>query len=314
MSPTYSDMVYHMGGVPANSQMPLIVGNVYFVSSLLGSSAYDGKTKEFPFNTVTRAMDFTTVNDCLLLMPGHVETITTSADFAMDQAGMTIWGLGNYDYRPTFTAGATAGFANITAANVHIHNLKFVAGASGTAHAIKVEAKGFKATNCLFQDGAPASSMFYDEVIITGATAGEADGLRIEFCQFEHHEGISTGCIMIAGAQNDVRIYGNRISGSFTSGAGPIFGDSTVAIYGLDVGWNMIANAETSVQMVGITFDTVAGFGYIYHNYIQAESSGAGGATPVVVVNATCTVGCFQNFHSGESGESGLLTPAVYAT
>lgn len=311
--PTFGDQVYQHGGVPVGTQLPFIAGNTYFVSSLTGSSSNDG-TKDKPYNTVTRAMAFCTINDCLVLLPGHVETITTSADFAMNQAGMTVWGVGNYDYRPTFTAGATAGFANITAANVHIHNLKFVAGASGTAHAIKIEAKGFKATNCMFQDGAPASSMFYDEVIITGATAGEADGLRIEYCQFEHHEGISTGCIIIGGAQNDVRIYGNRISGSFTSGAGPIYGDSTVAIYGLDVGWNMIANAESSVQQVGITFDSKVGFGYIYHNYIQAESSGAGGATPIVVVNATCTIGCFENYHSGESGESGLLTPVAYAT
>ena len=93
MAPTYSDMVYHMGGVPSNAAFPFVVGNVYFVSSVTGSSANDGKTKDTPFNTFARAMAFTTTNDCVVLMPGHAETISTTADFAVDQAGLIVWEL-----------------------------------------------------------------------------------------------------------------------------------------------------------------------------------------------------------------------------
>jgi hypothetical protein len=312
--PTFSDMVYHSGGVPALSGgLPIVAGNVYWVSSLLGSSANDG-TKDKPFNTLSRALDFSTINDCIMLMPGHVENITTTGVFAIDQAGTIVWGLGSYDYRPTFTHNTAAAYAKIEAANVWVHNIKFVAGTTATAHGLYVEAVGAKVTNCVFEE-VVASTYCYHDALITGGTDNEADGLHVENCIFYQPTAAGSGSIIIDGAHNDLNILNNQFtcgwSSGGTGGAAILMAD-TATVYNLNIGWNRISHSLTS-GTVGVSVATVAGYGFIYNNYIQNEST-VSDPSGGISVSATTTIGCFENYFSGESVESGVLAPAAYST
>ena len=317
--PTFGDMVYHLGGVPAAAGLPLILGNVYFVSSVTGSSGNDG-TRDKPYLTVAQAIVNSTLNDCIIVMPGHTETISStvaggsSLCFHVDSShvNLTIWGVGNYDYMPTFTQTAKI---ELKGANCHLYNLKFVSGSTNLDQAMQITAKGVKVEGCRFEEVA-ASTYCYQEGVVVGSADNDSDGATLIGNVLYMDSGQSSGAIIVTGAHNDLTINSNKIAGWFSSGGGPIFSADTASMKNIEVGWNMIANTQSTATntFVGIKFDTKTGTGYIHNNYIQSETSGDGGATPVVVVNATCTIGCFGNLHSGESGESGLLTPAVYAT
>ena len=312
--PTFGDMVYHMGGVPALSGgLPVVTGNVYWVSSLVGSSANDG-TKDRPFNTIARALDFSTINDCIMLMPGHVENITTTGVFDVDQAGTIVWGLGEYDYRPTFTHNTAAAYAIISAANVHLHNIKFVAGTTATNTGLYVAAKGAKITNCRFEEVA-ASTYTYNECLITGATANEADGLTVANCEFYQNcaGSISSGAIIISGAHNDVKITNNRLYGGWTTG-GCIVAGSTAAIYGLEITHNLISNTQSSGTKSGICVLSDAGQGVIAYNCVIAAGSSGQNLGAAIQVSASGTMGVFENYVAGRPGESGRLDPAVFST
>jgi hypothetical protein len=317
---TFGDQVYQHGGVPVGAApLPLIMGNVYFVSSVTGSSGNDG-TKERPYLTVGQAIVNSTNNDCIIVMPGHTETISStvaggsSLCFHVDSShvNLTIWGVGNYDYMPTFTQTAKI---ELKGANCTLHGCKFVSGSTALDQAAQVTAKGVTISGCRFEEVA-ASTYCYQEGIVVGSADNDSDGCTIKDCVLYMDSGQSSGAIIITGAHHDLTILRNKVAGWFSSGGGPIFSADTVAMKNVEVGWNMIANTQSTATntYVGIRFDSKTGTGYIHNNYIQSETSGDGGATPVVVVNATCTIGCFQNFHSGESVESGLLTPVVYAT
>lgn len=313
--PTFGDGVYQYGGVPTLSGgLPIVAGNVYWVSSLLGSSANDG-TKDKPFNALARALDFSTINDCIMLMPGHAENITTTGVFAIDQAGTIVWGLGEYDYRPTFTFTVAAAYAKIEAANVRVHNVKFVAGTTATAHGLSVEAKGCKVTDCVFEEVKASTYCFHDALTnVAGTTDTDIDGLHIEGCVFYQPTNVSSGCILITGAHHDITILNNRFTAGYTSGtdAGPpIYMPDTATIYNLNVGWNYISTAITS-GTAGIEIGSVTGYGAVHHNCVQSESSVS--VSPGITVSATATIGCFENYYSGESGESGVLDPAAYST
>lgn len=313
--PTFGDGVYQFGGVPTLSGgLPIVAGNVYWVSSVLGSSANDG-TRERPFNTLARALDFSTVNDCIVLMPAHAETLNSTLVFNIDQAGTIVWGLGEYDYRPLYTVSGSGNHAIIAAANCRVHNIRFLAGSTSIAYGMYISAKGARITNCMFEEPAAASSANFDEGLITGATANEADGLSVENCVFYQISGASSAGIVIDGNHNDIRILNNRFLGHWTSGGSPIYSASTVAMYNIEVGWNMISNSQSTDtnQQYGIFFDTVTGMGWVHNNYVICESSAVGPADGIVV-NATCTIATVNNYISGESGESGLLAPAVYAS
>ena len=310
---TFGDMVYHSGGVPVISGgLPVVAGSVYWVSSLLGSSAYDGR-KEFPFDTLSRALDFSTINDCIILMPGHVENITTTRTFAIDQAGTIVWGLGQYDYRPTFSHTVIAAYAKIEAANVWIHNIKFVAGTTGTNTGLLVDAVGAKVTDCVFEEVA-ASTYCYDECLITGATANDAEGLHIANCLFYQDSAESSGGIIVPINQNNVKITNNRFYGTWTTGGGPIVLSSTVAVIGLEITHNLISNTQSSATKSGITVLSDAAQGIVAYNCLVTAGSSGQNLGTGIQVSASGTIGVFENYVTGRPAESGRLDPAVFST
>jgi len=113
--------------------------------------------------------------DIIFVLPGHAETVTAS--ITCDIAGVSIIGLGNGKLRPALTCNAAIDAITVTAANVSIYNLYFLAStlASVTAR-INVGAANCKIDGCLFLCGQ------HDLETITVADAG--DDLTVENCEW----------------------------------------------------------------------------------------------------------------------------------
>lgn len=314
MSPTYSDMVYHLGGVPVNSELPFISGNVYFVCSSGGNDGTNrGVTVDEPFASIDYALAQSTLNDCIILLPGHAETLSATGIFDIDKEGVTIWGLGHYDRRPTFTITATAGGLECNAADIHVHNVKLVAGIKNIDQGVDINAKGVKLTN-VWMEEVSASSYSFDYFVGTDATANNADGFWIEGCDFlcAATHGLSTGGIVLNAVQNDFKILNNRFMGWWTTGAvGPISCASTAPMYNFRIEGNMIVNAQsTAAGNPGITLEADNAIGIVANNYVlQRHDTTAGISVPT-----TGAVLVAENYVTGAPNESAKLHPDAYSS
>jgi hypothetical protein len=142
-------------------------GNIFFVQNTDGSDGNEGTDKSCPFKTLDYAIGKCTASngDIIILMTGHAETTTA---IALDQAGISIIGLGVGRTRPTFTATTAAtDLIDVTAASCKIENVRLVGAASGCTSLISlVGAADFQAIGCSFEHGAAPTT-----AISVGATS-----------------------------------------------------------------------------------------------------------------------------------------------
>lgn len=123
---------YQVVGSPMDT-----TGKVFYVSSTSANNADDpahGKSPDLPFATWDYAIGRCTANkgDVIILMPGHVETVSAAGGLALDVAGITHWGLGHGESRPRVNFSATTSTMTISAASQTISNVLF----SGTIDAV----------------------------------------------------------------------------------------------------------------------------------------------------------------------------------
>ena len=135
--------------IPANA-------TVLFVDSghASRSDGNPGTDPDRPLSTIDAAIGLCAANngDHIMVMPGHAETVT--AVITLDVAGVTIWGWGYGRAKPAITISGAIDGITVTAANCHIHNLRFIgATASVTAH-INVAAADLLVTQCQFDQAA----------------------------------------------------------------------------------------------------------------------------------------------------------------
>lgn len=115
-----------VAGVPTMGMngIPMTSGNVWFVSSVIGSSVNAGSF-DAPFATITQAQTAASTGDVVVLMSGHAETITAAAGIDLSKAGVIYVGLGTGNLLPTFTfTTSTAATLTMTGANVSLTNIR----------------------------------------------------------------------------------------------------------------------------------------------------------------------------------------------
>lgn len=175
----------------------LSTGARFYVSSVTGSSANSGTSQGQALATVNQALAKCTANkgDMIYIMPNHAETIADNDDLAISKAGVFIIGLGMGDDRPTFTFSATGSNIPISAANVTLHNLLFVAGIDSITNGITISAADCTIEGCEFRDTTDIEAIRW---ILTTAAA---DRLRL-ISNF--HNGYTSG----NAAVNFVRLIG----------------------------------------------------------------------------------------------------------
>lgn len=146
---------YQPGGAFTFTDESKTTGELFFVHSGTGTDgAGYGKNPDAPLATLDYAIGLCAANkgDRIYAMPGHAETTTA---IALDVAGVQIFGLGTGRLRPALTATTAAtDLLNVTAANCHIENVRFVGAASGATALLDIAADDFTGVNLVFEHGA----------------------------------------------------------------------------------------------------------------------------------------------------------------
>lgn len=264
MPKTFFDMptAELQAGLPLNQyHFGAPVGNVFYVGSTVTgaeNTASRGKTPGTALATIDYAVGLCTASqgDIIIVLPGHIETITAAAGLDLDVAGITIIGSGEGRNKPKiiFTTAATADM-DVDAANITLENF-FIdcTGVDSLNAAIDVNAANFTLRKCEIEISDATGQC---DIVLTADATG-ATRLVVEGCYF-HGAGDSTVGIaidMVGG--DDVMIRDNVFDGYFgTTGA---IQNATTAGTNLNIIGNTIVNrtADGNNKVIVVDGSTVA--------------------------------------------------------
>lgn len=129
-------------------------GDVWFVYSVTGSDAASprGLARERPLATLAQAHTNAAAGDIICVLEGHQETV--SAALTLSKARIKILGEGSGTTRPRFTRSANAIVLDVTADDVLIYGLYFVASTAAAATArIRTANARTEVASCYFEHG-----------------------------------------------------------------------------------------------------------------------------------------------------------------
>lgn len=288
-------------GIPLTVTNP---GNVFWVDSGAGSNGNPG-THVKPFATIDYAIGRCTASngDIIFVKPGHAETISAAGGIACDVAGVAIVGLGKGSLRPTVTLN-TAATATITvsAANVTVHNILFLANFADIVRIFNVTAADCHIDSCEFR--AAAVNMNWIDVIDASGADNTADGLTVTGCRAFDLDAANDSFIEITGDINRLTVQDNVVV-HYHASATAFIEQAT----GKDITNGMITgNYYQTLATAGdqlVDNDTTANSGFAAFN-LSAHLDTAG----EVLVDAD-GLGLFQNMGTGVVTASGYVLPAI---
>lgn len=214
------------GGLPAILNAAAFTGNVFFVDSSApaaqrSDTAGYGTHPDRPFSTMDFAVGRCTANqgDVILVLPGHVETITVAGGLDLDVAGIRLIGLGvgNSVPRIDFTTATTADM-DVDAADISMENFRFtLVGIDALAAPIDVNSARFTLKRCKFEC-ADATN----QATLAILTDANADEMLVEDCFFfGTGDAGMTAAIRVVGGDY-VTIRRCRFIGAYTAAVGAI--------------------------------------------------------------------------------------------
>jgi hypothetical protein len=170
-------------GVPVmgGATLPSTTGNYWFVSSTTGSNGNSGKSVKQAFATIAQAHTAATASkgDVVVIMPGHVETVSGAAYATLSKAGISYVGLGTGRNRPTLTWSATNSQIIVSGANSSFVNIVCdFAGIDAVVAAVSVTATDVSFLNCEFITNKAAAGAVLGLVTAATATRFTVDGCR----------------------------------------------------------------------------------------------------------------------------------------
>ena len=277
-------------------------GQRFYVDSGV-TTAGDGTSVTKAKATIDEAVGLCTAGrgDIIYVVQGHAEAITAATSLVCDIAGVSIIGMGNGSLIPTltFTTADTA-LVSVTAANVRISGIKFVANFANVASLITLAATadGAIIDNCVFTDTSTILNML---VCIT--VAADCDNITLAYNRFDAVvSATSDNAILLAGGSDNSRIVGNIVYGTFTDGG---ILASAAASTNITVTDNIVGTIDAiAVEMKS---DTT---GIFARNLCGANTTSIAAAVPVASLAAMY---CFENYVTGALGASGIIIPGVDA-
>ncbi len=182
-------------------------GTVWWVRSTTGANDTGrGRNPDSPLATLDYAITQAAAGDTIFLMPNHAETGGNAAIATVNKAGLRIFGLGDGSARPTFTAGHANSRILVSAANVTIRNVRFVAGEDDVVQAILTTnaADYLMVEKCSFES--PAS----DEKLLLGISlVAGTNHVVVRDCYFwSHADAVQSSAIKAGGACTGLTITG----------------------------------------------------------------------------------------------------------
>lgn len=232
---------------------PGVLGNVFYVSSVLGSANGPGWAPENAYSTLTTAIAACTANqgDVILVMPDHNEGLG-DAQITVNKAGITIRGLQSGTKRPRIDYDHANASIDITANNVVIEGLALLPSVTAVLVGIDVNAA---VTDTVIRDivtlpGEDGAGV--DEFAKTIDIKAGCTGTLVEKCVFTQHASAAgvISCIALTGASDLVTI---RDCTAWTAGAGlvaPINGDTTLSTRLLIERCVLTMDAEPGIELL----------------------------------------------------------------
>ena len=266
----------------------------WFVSSVKGvdGGSFDGKSWAQPFATIDNAINKATASngDRIIVMPGHVETISTPTFITCDVVGIEIIGVGRGTDRPTLTFDTgTDSTIVMSAANVTWHNFHFINTQDALVVAFPVTAAYCGFFDCEFQDAGADNTIEW----ITLSTA--ADYFDLIDCTNRGTDTAGNTAFITGAAADHVTIINLRSQGDFS--AANI--DMSAAWTDCRIQYCLLENANgVDVGIEGFASAT----GWVTHNEILvADSSQTTG------IKTQGALYLSENRTSNEDGENSFL-------
>ena len=264
-------------------------GNTWFVDGNSGNAANNasvgqGASWDQPFANINYAISRCSNNagDIILMAAGHTETIadtnddnvsgTTTDEFCVDKAGVTIIGLGTGTRRPTITlASATDACIDVRAANCVLYNLVFYNTIADNVAMLDAQsaADGLIIENCKFYDSAANA-----EAILQVNLTANCDDVTIRGCKFYNVDTNSGGlaAIKLEGGSDKIRIVDNVFDGDWNE---QVIDADTAASTEVEIIGNVINNIDNGVASA---IDLHSGStGVVADNIIHSAAGGSGG-------------------------------------
>lgn len=282
-------------GIPqVGSGIPVSNGMYRFVSSVTGNSGNKGTSITKPLATIAAAAAKSAINDVIIVLPGHTESVTAAAGIALTKAGLTIVGLGTGNKRPVITfSTSTAATMTITAAGVSIYNCVFdLTGIDALVAPISPTAADFRIQNCKFVTASASAQATL--AILTTAACDRLTLVNNEFIGTTD-AGTATAVRIVGG--NEHVITGNRFYGAYTTSLGAIENNTTACLR-CTITDNMIENATASSTKAMVF--AAGSTGTIARNTMQILS----GTAPITGA-AMSWVG--QNYYAAVIATAGTL-------
>jgi len=214
-----------------------LVGSVYFVSSVTGSSRYPGTAKDRPLSTIAEALEKCsgTTQDVIYLLPGHNEGIG-NAQLTWNKAGVSIIGLGERSLTPRIDFDHANASIDITASGMFISNIRLLPSVTIVTIGIDVNA-GVTDTHLDKIEVLPGEDgAGVDEFVLAIDIKAGCDRTKISRMKHRQHASAagSVASISLTGASDDIHIFGTMDEWCFFDMAGtalvaPINGITTLS-------------------------------------------------------------------------------------
>lgn len=250
--------------------------------------------------------------DVIMVKPGHAETISSATIATLNKAGIAVIGLGSGALRPTYTFTAAAANIPVTAKDISLQNLLFVANFADVASFFTATGTNtptdFSIEGCEFRD---TSSILNALTVFTGnATANSCDGFRFVNNRISSlGTTAATTAIKLLSATDRVTITDNYGNWAVLNDTAAMLAGGANNITNLDFGRNVLNRPNTSSTGGSfISSSSTACTGHCYDNYLWQLDATAG------IWIATGTKLAFSNNFSpitGAADKSGLINPAA---
>ncbi len=298
-------------GVPLQQTQP---GEVFWVNSTtvlakqgVGGSDGNRGTYTKPFSTLDFAVGQCTASrgDIIVLMPGFTESIATATALALDVAGIAIVGLGGGSLRPniTLTTATTATIA-VSAANISLKNIIFTASFADIADLFTPTAVNMHVEDCDFV--ASAANVNFVEIVDTGTTDNQADGLSFLRCKWIEPDLATTSMLNIDADLDQLTVEDCNFNLGVNTSDLPVI---AIVATGKDLSNARIVGNEcirlNDANPLLITADTTtANTGIVANNVVRhLDTAGA------LLVTAGTNFGMFNNDSQSAVDVSGVLLP-----
>lgn len=232
----------------------MTTGQTFFVQSTSGNAKNDpshGGAPDYPFATMDYANERCVAGraDVVVVMPGHVETVTAAGGLDLDTAGVTWLGIGTGASRPTINFTTVVGAdMDIDAADITMANFLFTGGIDALTGPIDINAADFKLLGCETRDVTGQATDF----IVTDANAD-----RLLISGWTHRGAAAAGAdtaISIVGG-DDITIQDFWIDGNF---AVACIENVTTAAVNLTVGGGVGVNYARNRNAADVIVTAVA--------------------------------------------------------